>query len=344
MRTAISDRASIALAHSFYSALADGAAVDAALSEARKTLFTGGYQAEWGTPVLYMRAADGNLWRKAEKPSPALPRKLVLAIGLLVVLVAAGVAAIYGLIGPTCMDPGSTMNVAVTEVGVLDARGQMRPSHDSALVRGWIAAALDAANRQIDAGGRVAVWHDGLPRAQKRVKLGVLAGKTPDERAQVAEALAERIGADVVIYGHFEPKGGAAQFVQEFYVTPRLRPEANETLGRYQLGEPIPAAASVRSRQPGQGGGGCPGQRPDRRALPAAAGAARGCAGASRAGPGGASGRSKPICRRGAAGPRARRSSSTSSRARRSTSSAMTRQRPRPGWLSRSTRTTRAAT
>ena len=75
MRTAISDQASIALAHSFYSALADGAAVDAALSEARKTLFTGGYQAEWGTPVLYMRAADGNLWRKAEKASLAIPRQ-----------------------------------------------------------------------------------------------------------------------------------------------------------------------------------------------------------------------------------------------------------------------------
>ena len=73
----------------------------------------------------------------------------------------------------------------------------------------------------------------------------MLAGKTPEERAQAAEALAQRIGADVVIYGHLEPKGGAMQLVQEFYVTPRLRPEANETLGRYQLGEPIPVAANL---------------------------------------------------------------------------------------------------
>ena len=89
------------------------------------------------------------------------------------------------------------------------------------------------------------VWHDGLPRTQKRPKLGLLAGKTPDERAQAAEALAGRIGADVVIYGHLEPVGDALQFVQEFYVSPRLRPEANETIGRYQLGAPIPVPANL---------------------------------------------------------------------------------------------------
>ena len=65
-------------------------------------------------------------------------------------------------------------------------------------------------------------------------------GGPPEERAQAAEALAGRIGADAVIYGHLEPAGDGAQFVQEFYVTPRLRPEANETIGRYQLGAPIP--------------------------------------------------------------------------------------------------------
>ena len=59
MRTAISDKAGIALANSFYTAVADGAGVDTALVEARKTLFTGGYPTEWGTPVLYMRSADG---------------------------------------------------------------------------------------------------------------------------------------------------------------------------------------------------------------------------------------------------------------------------------------------
>ncbi len=57
--------------------------------------------------------------------------------------------------------------------------------------------------------------------------------------------MAGRIGADVVIYGHLEPVGDALQFVQEFYVSPRLRPEANETIGRYQLGAAIPVPANL---------------------------------------------------------------------------------------------------
>ncbi len=62
MRTAISDPAAVAFAHEFYAALADGYPVDAAVSEARKALFTEGNAGEWATPVLFMRAADGRLF------------------------------------------------------------------------------------------------------------------------------------------------------------------------------------------------------------------------------------------------------------------------------------------
>jgi hypothetical protein len=62
MRTAISDPAAVAFAHEFYTAIADGYAVDAATSEARKALFTEGLAGEWATPVLFMRAADGRVF------------------------------------------------------------------------------------------------------------------------------------------------------------------------------------------------------------------------------------------------------------------------------------------
>jgi tetratricopeptide (TPR) repeat protein len=176
---------------------------------------------------------------------PAGRRKLVSAIGLAATLVVALGIAIYALIGPTRMDPRATMNIAVTEVGAMDERGGMQRSADGDLIRGWVVGALDAANAKTAASSQMAIWHDDLPRTQKRVKLGRLAGKSPEDRAQAAEALAQRIGADVVIYGHLEPAGNGTQLVQEFYVTPRLRPEANETIGRYELGEPIPVPADL---------------------------------------------------------------------------------------------------
>ena len=66
MQFEITDRAAITLAESFYEALADGYPVDAALGEARKAIYTSGNDIEWGTPVLYLRAADGLLFQIEE--------------------------------------------------------------------------------------------------------------------------------------------------------------------------------------------------------------------------------------------------------------------------------------
>jgi tetratricopeptide (TPR) repeat protein/cell division septation protein DedD len=62
MQFEITDEAAITLAHEFYSALADGYPVDAALAEARKAIFAQDNDVEWGTPVLYMRAPDGRVF------------------------------------------------------------------------------------------------------------------------------------------------------------------------------------------------------------------------------------------------------------------------------------------
>lgn len=82
MQFEITDQAAIALAHEFYSALADNYGVDAALSEARKALYAAGNDIEWGTPVLYMRALSGQLFALAvdqAMPAPQSPPAVNLA-------------------------------------------------------------------------------------------------------------------------------------------------------------------------------------------------------------------------------------------------------------------------
>ena len=73
MQFRITDIAAITLAREFYSALADGYPVDAALTEARKAIKTHGNELEWGTPVLYMRAPDGQIF-DVESISTATPQ------------------------------------------------------------------------------------------------------------------------------------------------------------------------------------------------------------------------------------------------------------------------------
>ena len=62
MQFEITDRAAIVFAGEFYAALADGLAVDSSVAEARKAIYADENDIEWGTPVLFMRVADGRLF------------------------------------------------------------------------------------------------------------------------------------------------------------------------------------------------------------------------------------------------------------------------------------------
>ena len=69
-QSAIADQSATEFAGTFYAALADGWPVDAAVTEGRKAMWlqNGGRSGDWGIPVLFMRAVDGQLWtRAAEK-------------------------------------------------------------------------------------------------------------------------------------------------------------------------------------------------------------------------------------------------------------------------------------
>jgi CHAT domain len=61
MQFAITDRGAIDFAEEFYATLAEGYPVDAAVTEARRAMASND-EIEWGTPVLFMRVADGRLF------------------------------------------------------------------------------------------------------------------------------------------------------------------------------------------------------------------------------------------------------------------------------------------
>lgn len=63
MQYAITDVAALEFTQSFYGAIANRLPVDAAVAEARKAISIQQYGSlEWATPVLYMRAPNGELW------------------------------------------------------------------------------------------------------------------------------------------------------------------------------------------------------------------------------------------------------------------------------------------
>jgi tetratricopeptide (TPR) repeat protein len=266
MQTAISDEAAKTFAYEFYRALADDYPVDAALTEARKAIFMQGNEREWGTPVLFMRSSDGRLGEAepqvqaqavavAQRQVYARPKKvqlgpvavpLVPLLLLPLVAVAAIVFLATGFVGPAQMD--GRFNVAIADVGVMDADGRMHDSPESQLFTQWIVDKVAEANRASQQ-GNVTLWHDGLPLSEKRIKLGMISGQTAQDRAEAAAKLAGKINAHVLIYGHVTDSD-PPQVVLEFYVAPRVRVESTATIGRYQLGDPIAIPTNFHPEDP----------------------------------------------------------------------------------------------
>ncbi|MGH7451452.1 MAG: PAS domain S-box protein, partial [bacterium] len=72
MQFEISDEAAITFTQEFYRALTDSYPVDSALVEARTAIFAYGNNVEWGTPVLYMRSPDGQIFNIANVEKSAI--------------------------------------------------------------------------------------------------------------------------------------------------------------------------------------------------------------------------------------------------------------------------------
>ena len=67
MQFPITDNAALKFSSDVYAAIADGLPIDAAVNEARRAIYFDGSVLEWGTPVLFMRAADGMIFAKEAK-------------------------------------------------------------------------------------------------------------------------------------------------------------------------------------------------------------------------------------------------------------------------------------
>ena len=76
MQFEITDEAAVTFGESLYKAIVNGYPVDAALAQVRKAIFAARHDVEFGTPVLFLRAADAHLFkfdRQAASASPPIP-------------------------------------------------------------------------------------------------------------------------------------------------------------------------------------------------------------------------------------------------------------------------------
>jgi tetratricopeptide (TPR) repeat protein len=250
MQVPILDRAAVEFAQEFYGAWAAGQPIEGALAYARRLIKeeTAGAAADWGVPVLFMGPVEGLtlelVHRRRRMPLPvrflrwalALFLSLLSTTGLLLTIPDINQrlrteVPIIRCAFPYPMESGYKFNVVVTEFTVLNENGSAIRSADGLALANNLHQQLEFNFDELDLG----IPYDIRPPAHTcRIK-----GRTREERERTAAGLAERINADVIVYGVVTDAGEQSRFFPEFYVNYKGFEEGGEITGQHELGKEL---------------------------------------------------------------------------------------------------------
>ncbi len=181
---------------------------------------------------------------EAKRLAQATQRQRVLAsIAAVSVLVLIVAAVVWG-IAPALRPPGTMdgiFNVAVAEFAEIGEAGKVvNTSPDGQLLSQWTYEQLQADFEQNAPELKALLWHDGADlRREKNVRLGV-AADDPPAGVEAPATLAQRVKADVVVYGLITPRpNGFAELQIRLYVAQPLDRDFGAMTGQYALGAPL---------------------------------------------------------------------------------------------------------
>jgi hypothetical protein len=185
----------------------------------------------------FLEASQANAREEAEKEARLARVKhtqRILAAVIASLLVLVGILG-YSRLQPPKMDRDH--NVAVADIGEIGSDGQVRASADGAEISQAITAALQ---KVFQNDPTILVWNNSPELRLQRVQIRTLEGDSPERLTQAAAGLAQRLNADVIIYGTIDPQQQPPVLNLQMYLTPKLDDALDEIKGNFPLNVPIP--------------------------------------------------------------------------------------------------------
>lgn len=250
MQVAVLDRSAVAFAGQFYGAWALGEPLESALAYGRRQIpdERRGSAADWAIPSLYMGPQDG-LSLNLAVPKVRTPRPIKFAIAaisafIFLVSLVTATLAVPGLARqvrsevplircwfPYPMEDGKHFNVAVAEFNGRDENGRWGRSADGKTLAMDIFTRLEAE--------KAALGSAGFELRTLPLVCPLPAGE-PAEREAAARELAEKLKADILIYGVVEETSEkSAWFTPQFYINTVGFEQGEEVIGPHKLGDPL---------------------------------------------------------------------------------------------------------
>jgi tetratricopeptide (TPR) repeat protein len=245
----------VEFARGCYRQFSQGALIEHAVRAARTSQNAAG----WSVPVIAVGAAAGTPLKLARPPTkrvnPLHRGWKVFALGLTVLGIVGSLVGIPDLalkvrtrvpivrcLWPPPMESGAgRFNVVMIPFTHLDARGRViRDRAGSDLARqlyGLLQSSLAGLDMQEEVNLRGPAQLCAIP------------GSTPEQRDAAAGQFADRIGANVVVYGVITESPDGPLFAPEFRVNYKGFEDASELVGPYQLGAPVRVSLPVTDDQ-----------------------------------------------------------------------------------------------
>ncbi len=245
MQVPILDETAVDFAQEFYGAWAAGQPIEGALAYARRLMHEEASSAasDWGIPILFMGPVEGLMPKLKPKrpPSPTWWRFLRWSFATLIGIIGVFSALlaipsinkqlrtevpVINCLFPYPMENG--FNVVVTPLSVFDENQNVIWSNDGHELAEYFYRELGFNFEGLE----LRESHEIRPPAHTcRIK-----GSTREEREERAAAFAERINADVVVYGVIVATENQGLLTPEFYVNQEAFQDGEEVTGKYQLG------------------------------------------------------------------------------------------------------------
>jgi tetratricopeptide (TPR) repeat protein/energy-coupling factor transporter ATP-binding protein EcfA2 len=129
-------------------------------------------------------------------------------------------------------------NVAIAETSLVTRDGEVGPTENAAGMRlsGWLAGFLE---EELTSNAGIWVWHDSPELRRQNVRIGRVDPVGEGKGAQPVADIAQRLDADMLVFGNIDTRQDPAQLVLEFWLTPQEYSGFEEVQGIYKVTTPV---------------------------------------------------------------------------------------------------------
>ncbi len=189
--------------------------------------------------IEFLEASKGEARKEAMKERRLRLTQTVFA-GMTVLLL----AVVGFLLRPKPPVMNGQYNIAVAGIGEILPDGKVQALGSGAALSQDITQAL---NHALESNPGILIWNDRPGLKIQGVQIGTLESATPAGQIEAASNLAQRLHADMVIYGALDRRQQPPMLMVEMFLTPKLSDALGEVQGNFQLSAPIVVTSNLQA-------------------------------------------------------------------------------------------------